>query len=314
VRFFYIAVAETRRDMLEAIIETIGEWDERARKRDIRVGVLVRYTKWRGRPCLPCRLAGDRGLPVFIDNGAFSFLTASDLEAWPRLQVLDYWLRDYAEWLRRHAGEYDYAALSDLPVHGREFLPAPKRQARIALSTHLQARLLSTLPGEVRRRMVPVIQGYAEREYVDSFRQLERAGVLEESAYSSSGGYAGVVAVGSVCVRKWSAAGKTGILAGGEAAGTLREFLKSFLDLCCHPARGFHLFGLHAEATRYYGSHPRFFAADTGAHGLNYRYKWRTVLGCQAPNTSNCAAKAVDRQLQRTLEPLLTRSILEYAG
>ena len=312
VRFFYVAVAETREDMVRAIIETIEEWNERLRGRVV-VGVLVRYAKWRSRHCLPCRLAKERGLPVFVDNGAFSYLTAHDLEAWPRLQVLDFWLRDYAGWLVAREGEYDYAALTDVPVHGREFLPEHMRRARIALSTHLQARLLAMLPARVRERMVPVLQGFKVTEYWESFNQLRGAGVLDDSAYSAAGEYNGVVAVGSVCVRKWSAGGKTGVLAEGRAAGTLAWFLRLFLEDCCYPSvSGFHFFGLHREAVSAFGSHSRFYGADSGAHGLNYKFKWKTVLNCTAPNTPDCAARAVERQLSRTLSPLLSRSVEEY--
>ena len=312
MRFFYVAIAETREDMVRAIIETIREWNERLRGK-VEVGVLVRYTKWRSRPCLPCRLAKDEGLPIFVDNGAFSFLSSSELEAWPRLQVLDYWVRDYAEWLREHAGEFDFATLSDLPVHGRGFLSRARRHARIVLSTHLQARLLSMLPGFVRERMVPVVQGYLVTEYYESFRQLSSAGVLEESAYNLGGDYRGVIAVGSVCVRKSSSNGKTVVLAGGEAAGTLARFLRMFLEDCCIEVRGFHFFGLHREAVSRWGLHERFYASDSGAHGLNYKYKWRTILNCKAPNSPECAARAVDYQLRRTLTPFLSQS-LEVVG
>ncbi len=315
MRFFYVAVAETREDMLQAIIDTIAEWDARARPRGIRVGVLIRYTKWRSRPCLPCGLARDRGLPVFVDNGAFSFLTVEDLEGAPSPLTLSRWRVDYAEWLRRNWETLDYAALPDIPVHGRRFLGPGERRERVRLSTANQSAFLDLVrPPAIRERLVPVVQGYTVEEYEYSLELLRKYGVLEETAYGAfiPNHYTGILAVGSVCVRKWSANGKTGLLAEGKAAGTLREWLPQFLDRCCPEASGFHLFGLHREATAAFGLHPRFYAADSGAHGLNYKYKWKSVLGCTAPNTPSCAAKAVDRQLSRTLQPLLSRSIEEY--
>ena len=311
MRFFYVAVAETRRDMLEAIINTIKEWNEKL-KGKVEVGVLVRYTKWRNRECIPCKLAKENGIRVFIDNGAFSFLTAEDLETWPRLQVLDYWLRDYAEWLVEHESEYDFAALTDLPVHGRRFLGKRKRLQRIMLSTLLQARLLSLLSDRVRPRMVPVLQGFTAGEYLWNYDLMEKLELLEETAYGGSGEYSRVLAIGSICVRKPSANGKTGILADGAAAGTLGRVMHLLLNHFPPGVQGFHFFGLHREAVANWGRHPRFYAADSGAHGLNYKFKWRTVLGCTAPNTPDCAGKAVDYQLKRTLAPLLSSSLEAY--
>ena len=74
------------------------------------------------------------------------------------------------------------------------------------------------------------------------------------------------------------------------------------------------MFGLHREAVSTFGPHPRFHASDSGAYGLNYKYKWRPILGCRAPNTPGCAARAVHRQLARTPQPLLSRSIEEFFG
>jgi len=311
MRFFYVAVAETRRDMLGAIIETIREWNERLKGR-VEVGILVRYTKWRSRSCIPCIMAKENNIKVFIDNGAFSFLTAEDLETWPRLERLEFWLKDYSGWLQEREGEYDFAALTDLPVHGKHFLEKRERLQRVILSTLLQARLLSLLPDRVRPRMVPVLQGFTAGEYLWNYDLMEKLELLEETAYGGSGEYSRVLAVGSICVRKPSANGKTGILADGAAAGTLDRVMHLLLNHFPPGVQGFHFFGLHREAVANWGRHPRFFAADSGAHGLNYRYKWRTVLGCTAPNTPSCAAKAVDHQLKRTLAPLLSESLEAY--
>ena len=313
MRFFYVAVAETRRDMLEAIIDTIKEWNEKLRGR-VEVGVLVRYTKWRSRPCTPCRLAKENNIRVFIDNGAFTYLTADDLEGMPDIRKLYRWRYDYAEWLRRNLEDYDFAAMPDIPVHGRRFLGPAERRERIKLSSWNQALFLELAPPAVRERLVPVLQGYEVSEYSYSYRLLDKYGVLEETAYDPyiPNHYTGILAVGSVCVRKWSANGKTGVLAEGEAAGTLKRFLEEFLAGCCLDVRGFHLFGLHSEATAWFSLHSRFFATDSGAHGLNYKFKWRTVLGCAAPNTPSCAAKAVNHQLKRTLAPLLSSSLEAY--
>lgn len=293
MRGFYVAVAETQPVLVEEIVEVLGEASKRYR---VQLGVLVRYTKWRRRRCIPCEAARERGLLIFVDNGAFTFLTSRELEGAPSPSTLASWRRDYARWLADNAEHYDYAALPDIPVHGKRFLPRGARLERIRLSAENQARLLQLVPSFVREKLVPVIQGYDVEEYEYSYETLES--FLEETAYAMSDGYYRVLAVGSVCVRKWTA--RRAGLAGGEAAGTLRGFLTRFLDGCCDDARGFHFFGLHSKATRLYGAHPRFLYADSGAHGFAYVYHWRD-MGCVAPNTPDCARAAVNAVLWRSV-------------
>ena len=303
MRFFFVAIAETRSEIVESITRTIREWNTRLDGR-LRVGVLVRYTKWRRRECLPCKYAREYDVPVIIDNGAFTFLTASSLEGRLDPFTLARWRTDYALWLSANRDMYDKAVMPDIPVHGRRFLGERERRARIELSA-LNQRLFLELYGGILPvdKLVPVIQGFTVEEYEYSYELLRSSGLLNGTAYTH-GDYEGVLGVGSVCVRKWSSKRMASTIAGGKAAGTLNKWLPVFLSKCCRSAKGFHFFGLHSRGVRAFGRHPRFHASDSGAHGYSYKYRWRT-LGCRAFNTPECAQRIVGAQLERVLKPFL---------
>ena len=308
MRFFFVALAETK--WIEDIInDAIKPFDERLWKtRGVRVGILVRFTKWRG-VCIPCKLADAYNVPLFVDNGAFEYLSKTDLER-PHLdmRVLHRWLSDYARWLTSWYTYATAAALPDIPVHGRDFLPADIRLDRIVLTSRLHtmfARMLRGLEPEAMRKTIIVIQGFEVHEYQLSAALNLTPELTETCTLAGGCEYHGIVGVGSVCVRKPSAAGKTAVLAGGVAAGTLRSFMREFLAARWpREIRGFHFFGLHTEAVHHFAMHPRYFASDSGAHGMNYKYKWRTVLGCRRLD-KECYVRAVTDQLRRTLRPLL---------
>lgn len=306
MEFFYIALSENRRSYIEAALGVIEEWNRKSGR--VRIGVLVRYTRARSN-CQVCKMARDRGLPVFIDNGAFTHLKNLDSKLDPAR--IERWLSDYASFIRSYHELFDYYALPDVPVHGRRFLPMPERKDRIKLSARLHERFLGMVPRESLAKAVPVIQGYTLIEYLDSYRSLARLGVLNNTAYNLSRDYYMVLAVGSVCVRKPSSNGKTGTLAGGEAAGTLDSFIREILEYGEIPAWGFHFFGLHREAVSKYGRHERFHASDTGAHGLNFKLKWRTFLKCRRQD-EECYAKAVEHQLTVTLKNIVNTPITNW--
>lgn len=314
MKFFFVALAETKH--LEDIFAKIAEWDERLRKlRGIRVGVMIRFTKWK-RACTPCRLAERYNLPLFVDNGAFSYLSTSELEEEHiDSSVLRRWVVDYAGWMRTWHNYVTAAALPDVPVHGRDFLPPLLRGHRIWLTAQLHV-MYARLARETLPRMVVVLQGFTVEEYAKSLKlHLENYNLLGEtlSFNPNKEPYGGIFGVGSVCVRKLSAKGSTALLAGGKAAGTLKEFMKDFLAYeWPELVRGFHFFGLHTEAVRWFHSHPRYYASDTGAHGLAYKYKWRTVLGCRRLGRE-CAVKAVEAQLKTTLG-VLANPMLHSVG
>ena len=312
MRYFYIAVAETR--FLEDIFNVIKAWDEKLQKiRGVRVGILIRFAKWK-RGCLPCKLADAYSVPLFVDNGAFEYLSKSDLEERTiNASVLERWVREYASWI---ASWYPYvtaAAMPDVPVHGREFLPADVRLERIVLTNRLHSRfyrLVRAQEPEALRKLVIVIQGFEVHEYQLSASMNLSPDYAETCTLGGGCPYHGIVGVGSVCVRKPSSRGKTALLAEGKAAGTLSAFMREFLNARWpRELRGFHFFGLHTEAVRQYGMHPRYYASDTGAHGLNYKYKWRTVLGCRKLGERECYIRAVESQLRTTLSSLLSLEI-----
>ena len=317
MRFFFVALAETK--WLEDIInDAIRPWDERLWKaRGVRVGILIRFSKWKG-CCTPCRLADAYGVPLFVDNGAFSYLTVDDLESetldWKRLVK---WVSEYARWVSNWYTLVTVYALPDVPVHGRRFLPREARLKRIRLSAKLHAlfaRVLRGLEPRALSKALIVLQGYEVDEYRASLEAtLGEMGSLayETRSQATSGPFARVYGVGSVCVRKPSSAGKTALMADGAAAGTLHQFMRDFLD-GEWPA-SFHFFGLHTDVVRRYWWHPRFHSSDTGAHGLNYRYKWRSFLGCRELD-KHCYVRAVNDQLRRVLSPLLSRPLAEVVA
>jgi len=312
MRFFFIAVAETK--FLDAVFEVVAEYGKLLwKRRSIRLGVMIRFSKWKG-ICKPCLLAEEYGVPLFVDNGAFDYLTRADLER-PLLSeaTLLKWIEDYARFARRYAKYCVALAMPDIPVHGRDFLPADVRLQRIVLTAKLHKRFARMLRREpdILQKFIVVIQGYTVGEYMLSWELNTSPDVYETQTFctSSECEYGGVVGVGSVCVRKPSARGKTGVLASGVAAGTLAEFMREFLDARWpREIRGFHFFGLHTDAVRHFWSHKRYYGSDTGAHGLFYKFKWRTILGCKALDKV-CYAKAVEKQIRITLGPLLEQTL-----
>jgi len=313
MKFFFICIAETK--YLEDIFNLLSQYDEVFNKHHgIRLGILIRFTKWRS--CKPCKLAERYNVPLFVDNGAFDYLSKTDLEKESLSHsVLEKWVTRYASWVSTWYPYVTVAAMPDVPVHGREFLPHELRLKRIELTAKLHARFAQLLkrldPGSLSRVLI-VLQGFTVEEYYYSLRlHLENFDVLADTLSLSSNGrpYAGVFGVGSVCVRKPSAKGKTALLAEGKVAGTLAQFMREFLGFDWpRDIRGFHFFGLHTEAVRSFSSHPLYYGSDTGAHGLNYKYKWRTRLKCSSLN-KDCYLRAVETQVRLTLSPYLNKPI-----
>ena len=314
MRYFYIAVAKTRH--LESIFNVVAEYsDELWRVHGVRVGVLIRFAKWK-KGCHPCKLADMYGIPLFVDNGAFSYLSAAELEN-PSLDSakIRKWVTEYASW---SSTWYTYAtalALPDIPVHGRDFLPPDLRRQRIELTARLHAwfaRMLRRAEPAALEHFMAVLQGYTVEEYMYSLKlHTQNIDDLGETASFNPGRepYGGVFGVGSVCVRKLSAGGKTALLAGGKAAGTLHDFMREFLSADWpRPVTGFHFFGLHTDAVRRWGLHSRYYASDSGAHAMNYKYKWRTVLGCRRLD-EECYRRAVESQIRKTLAPFMSHQL-----
>lgn len=318
MRFFYIALAETRH--LEDIFQLLDTWSHRLHPtRGVLVGALVRFTKWRS-GCLPCKLAEKYGVPLFVDNGAFSYLTASELEN-PTLDSgkINMWIMDYSSWIAAWHNHLTAYALPDIPVHGREFLPPELRRRRIELTARLHerfTRLLRSKEPHAITNGVVVLQGYTLDEYMYSLKlHMNNIDLLSETRSFNPGRepYGGIFGVGSVCVRKPSSKGKTAVIAEGKAAGTLNSFMKQFLEADWpQPLIGFHFFGLHTDAIKAHAMHPRYYASDTGAHGLNYKYKWRTVLGCRRLDR-DCYLSAIDRQIRISLAPLITAPLSQWS-
>lgn len=312
MRFFYIAVGERR--FVEDVVSLLTDFNSFSRKYGVTVGLLIRFTNWSS-ACLPCKLAEKYDVPLFVDNGAFSFLTTRDLDSNSVLDraTLCRWVTKYSRWWCSWHNYATAMALPDIPVHGRRFVERKTRLERIRLTAELHRMMVRMIRhcGDAVDRAVAVLQGYTVDEYMLSYKlYAETPELADIPSLSGRGVYGGVYGVGSVCVRKPSSAGKTSVLAEGKAAGTLHEFLRRFLNADWDSGvRGFHFFGLHTEAVRRYGRHRLYYASDTGAHGLNFRWKWRTFLKCKQPD-KDCYLKAVEHQLKTSLAPLLTKQLV----
>ena len=202
------------------------------------------------------------GVPLALDNGAFQLLKA-DFDG--RLELgkreVERWL---SAWLRAvESARWEWVALLDVPVHGRQFVESGERLRRVELTARLH--LLSfEKASEIfpPRRLRAVLQGYEVGEYLYS--------LALHSSLLPLWRLDPVLAVGSVCVRKDSPLTN---LAGGKARGTAGE-LRELLDAVDRPL---HFFGLHGKFVRTLRSHPRFHSSDSGAAGAVFRWEIRDI-------------------------------------
>ena len=147
------------------------------------------------------------GGDIIIDNGAFAVLSGN----WDARFVLSpeqkrKWFSKLVQLITK-VEEFEWYAMPDLPVHGREFAPPNERRRRIELSAELHEEFASEWHHDPQRAR-PVLQGYTAGEYAYSFTLLAR--LFGKGAY---------YAVGSVCVRK--------------KLKNLGQFMEEFLGTCC---------------------------------------------------------------------------------
>ena len=206
------------------------------------------------------RLTKEYSAEFALDNGAFQLLKA-DFDNRLTLDILnvDRWFSVLCRSVNE--GNWSWAALPDLPVHGRKFVEAQERIRRVEMSAELHHIFLERCTSSVTFR--PVLQGFTPEEYLLSKRLVDR---LRERYDLDE-----VYAVGSVCVRKPSPTNKN--MAGGKARGTVEE-LRELLDSANAPL---HFFGLHGRFVRSLRSHPNFYSSDSGAAGLVFRWEIREL-------------------------------------
>lgn len=302
MRFFFISIADTRREFIESALNVISHYNRRL---GVEVGVLVRWTKWR--KVKPLYGLHERyGVKLFVDSAGFEQLVGGDVSN----PLFPY---KYASWFNRFSDTVDYVAVPDIPVHGRrEFFNKHKRMRLINETIKRSKLFVSSV--EDKDKVILVLQGYEVDEYKYSLSMYLGDPVFHDtrSLAHGNGDYYRVLAVGSVCVRKPESAGKTTVIAGGLGAGTLFKFMDEFLGSKWQDwIRGFHFFGLHTSAIRRYGRHKLFYGSDTGAYGLNFKWKWKTTLGCEKPD-AKCYAKAIEKQILVSLRSLLNKDITKY--
>jgi len=320
LRYFLLAINDREKhDEIARYLRFLNSLLEK-KGTETRIGALIRYTSFRT-GCSPCRAYKSEGVLLFVDNGAFTYLSKADLDKSLHIgHIKDRWLRDYFRFIKENSDRIDVFALPDVPVHGKHFVEREERARRIEMSARLHKEfyeMLSRKHSEAIGKALAVLQGFELDEYLTSYdmlKRLELKGTLSFPDRSSvQTPFTGVLAVGSVCVRKPSSKGKTAVMADGRVAGSIYEFIEEFLG---HPnwdvtISGFHFFGLHVRATRRYKDHVRFHSSDTGGHALNFKLKWRTFLKCEKPDTK-CYIKSIARQVSNVLGLSMEEAFEEY--
>ncbi|MEO2151340.1 MAG: hypothetical protein ABGW50_01615 [Thermococcus sp.] len=269
-------------------------------KHGVRAGILVRMGKFTKELARMCE---EHGIYLFVDNGAFDILTKDILDKPIRnISKLRLWALKVADFIAKQHTDVDGVALPDVPVHGKEFVPRKERMDRIYTTAELHRLAVEHITKrdpEALSKAVAVLQGYEPGEYVASLT-LHQRNLPDEIAsfYGENDVFGGVLAVGSVCVRKPSNAPSGRRSASGKGTNTLDQLMSFFMTSPVLKPYRFHFFGLHMTAFRKYWRYPRFASADTGGHGLDFRLKWRTILKCSEPN-AECYNRALLLQVKR---------------
>ena len=301
LRHFFVSIADTRKSYIEAMVNVVSYYNEKLKGR-VNIGILVRWTKWKNIPPL-YRLHEKYGLKLFVDSAGFEQLSSNADIVNPMFPF------KYASWYNRYSDTIDFIAVPDIPVHSRDKFFDSGTRLKLINETIRRAKIFTMISHE-KEKIILVLQGFELEEYVYSFIQYMLEPVFSEtrSMIHKNNDYYRVFAVGSVCVRKPEASGKTTKMAEGKAAGTLFQFMKQFLNHDWGDIRGFHFFGLHTAAIKRFGKHAMFYGSDTGAYGLNFKYKWKTTLKCRELN-EECYAKAIEHQLRVSLNSFFNKQL-----
>lgn len=228
--------------------------------------------------------------PSALDNGAFGFIDEKKNFPFPERG----WNRSEARLAREWLDEWKkgleaflefrnkvFVALLDTAVHGKKaFFSKPHRLARIYLTASLHNRsyrIAHELGAE--KLIVPVLQGFSIDEYIYAYE-------LYAHEYENSDPSRPSVAVGSVCIRKYSK----------KAVNELMELYRS-LKL------RFHLFGLHTSFVRDFireskGEFP--FSTDSASFNRVASFEAKSIAKALFENT-------VDEDVREALKPLLPK-------
>ena len=197
-----------------------------------------------------------------------------------------------ARWLRGVQRLVDYVLVPDRPAAlcaANGTLDRGCGDGAVEETVMLARRFLELVEryGLDHEKLVPVIQGYDVESYLRCYGELvallgERLGSIPR-----------LWALGSAKLWGWRSRDR-------ERRGRLRELLaalESRLNVQLH------LLGIHGRDLHRVYYYDIVYSADSGSQGLNYRYKWRTVLGCKR-FTAECYRRSVEYEVALSLAPV----------
>ena len=276
LRAFLVSVHET--GALHDIIAVLAELDKVYTDCcGVRVGLLANWLRWRNlRGYL--ELAKRLGLIVMVDNGGFQ--GSVEPEA-------------LARWLRGVQRLVDYVLVPDRPAAlcaANGVIDRGCGDGAVEETVRLARRFLELAEryGIDHEKLVPVIQGYDVESYLRCYGEL--AALLGERLGSTPR----LWALGSAKLWGWRSRDR-------ERRGRLRELLAA-LESRLNGVQ-LHLLGIHGLDLHRVYYYDIVHSADSGSQGLNYRYKWRTVLGCRR-FTAECYRRSVEYEVSLSLAPV----------
>ncbi len=281
---FYVSVHEVR--ALPAALYLLRELDEEyGRAAGVDVGLLANWLRWKSLVGYLV-LARKLGLPVLVDNGGFQGNV--DVQAYARFVCLVSRLQVVREYggVRFLAPDAFKDPERTLRLHER-FYSLVEEMCENALSL-----------------IVPVLQGNSVEEYARLYDVYLERGWIRPSDY---------LAVSGLKPHGWRGDPK------------IREKLplpRLLAELLARIGRDLedwhitlHLLGIHGKDIGILNEKGVLqrarFSADSGSQGLNYRFKWRSVLQCKAL-TIDCYLKSIEREVGLSLKPLLNRPLEAY--
>ena len=278
MELFLIAVHETR-GLLDTI-RFIASLSERLERRaGVRLGILANWLRW-GTLRSYLEYAKKHRLAIMVDNGGFQGLVDPE-----RL----------ARWACIHREIYDYILVPDKPaalclgdgtLNAECAARAVEETARMA-KAFMERVASCSVPAE---RVVPVIQGYDVESYLHSYT------ALREVYANIFGIEPRLVALGSAKLWGWRSKDR-------ERRKRLR-WLVTRLQERLHGSARLHLLGVHGRDLWEVYAERIVYSADSGSQGLNYKYKFRTILGCKTL-TVECYQRSIEREVMLSLKPLL---------
>ena len=283
LRVFYIAVHETR-GLMDTLRFIAGLSERLGGRIGVRLGILANWLRW-GTLRSYLEYARRAGLTIMVDNGGFQG------QADPgRL----------ARWACINRELYDYILVPDRPAAlclGDGTLDAKCAAKAVEETIVMARRFIERVAscGVPAEKVVPVVQGYDVDSYLRGFT------MLREAYMEVYGVEPGLVAIGSAKLWGWRSRDR-------ERRGRLRQLIVRLGRMLGDGVR-LHLLGVHGRDLWNVYAERIVHSADSGSQGLNYKYKFRTVLGCRTL-TAECYRRSIEREVTISLKPLLEHRML----